>query len=212
MERSLKLVAIGYLPIKQKRIMKKDFELLKKDTEVIYDGIRTKITGGVIVKLLSNYMEDIWDYLTEKYPEKDFSEGEAWDYDPRFQYFEYDGVGDEYIVLSLDDMSENDIDWEYDYVLIDTSDIPSYLQDLNKIVCLTDIDVAHNIHDLTDEQLKELHGEVCIGSMCYSDYNNSFFLDRSELSGYCESYEEWLEEKGIEDSPEEFSYYMREAA
>ena len=47
--------------------MKKDFELLKKPTEVIYNGIRTKITGGgVIVKLLSNYMEDIWDYLTEK--------------------------------------------------------------------------------------------------------------------------------------------------
>ena len=193
--------------------MKKDFELLKKDTEVIYNGIRTKITGGgVIVKLLSNYMEDIWDYLTEKYPEEDFSEGDAWDYDTRFQYFEYDGVGDEYIVLSLDDMSEYDIDWEHDYVLIDTSGIPSYLQDLNKIVCLTDIDVAHNIYDLTYEQLKELRREVCIGSMYYSDYNNSFFLDRSELIGYCESYEEWLEEKGIEDSPEEFSYYMREVA
>ena len=164
------------------------------------------------MKLLSNYMEDIWDYLTEKYPEKDFSDGEAWDYDPRFQYFEYDGVGDEYIVLSLDDMSENDIDWEYDYVFIDTSDIPSYLQDLNKIVCLTDIDVAHNIYDLTDEQLKELRREVRIGSMYYSDYNNSFFIDRSELSDYCESYEEWLEEKGIEDSPDEFSYYMREVA
>lgn len=193
--------------------MKKDFELLKRDTEVIYNGIRTKITGGgVIVKLLSNYMEDVWDYLTEKYPEKDFSDGDAWDYDPRFQYFEYDSFGDEYIVLNLDDMSEDDIDWESDYVLIDNSKIPSYVQDLNKIVCLTDIDVAHNIYDLTDEQLKELHGEVRIGSMYYSDYNNSFFLDRSELIDYCESYEEWLEEKGIEDSPDEFSYYMREVA
>ena len=192
--------------------MKKDFELLKKPTEVIYNGIRTKITCGVIVKLLSNYMEDIWDYLTEKYPEKDFSEGDAWDYDPRFQYFEYDGFGDEYIVLNLDDMSEDDIDWESDYVLIDNSKIPSYVQDLNKIVCLTDIDVAHNIYDLNDEQLKELHGEVRIGSMYYSDYNNSFFIDRSELMDYCESYEEWLEEKGIEDSPDEFSYYMREVA
>ena len=193
--------------------MKKDFELLKKDTEVIYNGIRTKITGGgVIVKLLSSYMEDIWDYLTEKYPDEDFSDGEAWDYDPRFQYFEYDSFGDEYIVLNLDDMSEDDIDWESDYVLIDNSKMPSYVQDLNRIVRLTDIDVAHNIYDLTDEQLKELHGEVCIGSMYYSDYNNSFFLDRSELICYCESYEEWLDEKGIDDSPEEFSYYMREVA
>ena len=194
--------------------MKKDFELLKKPTEVIYNGIRTKITGGgVIVKLLSNYMEDIWDYLTEKYPEKDFCEGDAWDYDPRFQYFKYDEVGEEYIVLSLDEMSEKDIDWEYDYVLVDTSAFPTYERwVMDSIICLTDVDVAHDIHDLTDEQLQELRGEVCIGSYFSADYNNSFFLDRSELSCYCDSYDEWLEEKGIEDSPEEFSYYMREVA
>ena len=193
--------------------MKKDFELLKKPTEVIYNGIRTKITCGVIVKLLSNYMEDIWDYLTEKYPEKDFSEGEAWDYDPRFQYFKYDEVGEEYIVLSLDEMSEKYIDWEYDYVLVDTSAFPTYERwTMDSIICLTDVDVAHDIHDLTDEQLQELRGEVCIGSYFSADYNNSFFLDRSELSCYCDSYDEWLEEKGIEDSPEEFSYYMREVA
>lgn len=193
--------------------MKKDFELLKKPTEVIYNGIRTKITCGVIVKLLSNYMEDIWDYLTEKYPEKDFSEGEAWDYDPRFQYFKYDEVGEEYIVLSLDEMSEKDIDWEYDYVLVDTSAFPTYERwTMDSIICLSDVDVANDIHDLTDEQLQELRGEVCIGSYFSADYNNSFFLDRSELSCYCDSYDEWLEEKGIEDSPEEFSYYMREVA
>lgn len=193
--------------------MKKDFELLKKPTEVIYNGIRTKITGGVIVKLMSNYMDDIWDYLTEKYHEKDFSEGDAWDYDPRFQYFKYDEVGEEYIVLSLDEMSEKDIDWDYDYVLVDTSAFPTYERwTMDSIICLTDVDVAHDIHDLTDEQLQELRGEVCIGSYFSADYNNSFFLDRSELSCYCESYDEWLEEKGIEDSPEEFSYYMREVA
>lgn len=193
--------------------MKKDFELLKKPTEVIYNGIRTKITGGVIVKLLSNYMEDIWDYLTEKYPEKDFSEGDSWDYDQRFQYFKYDEVGEEYIVLSLDEMSEKDIDWEYDYVLVDTSAFPTYERwTMDSIICLSDVDVAHDIHDLTDEQLQELRGEVCIGSYFSADYNNSFFLDRSELSCYCDSYDEWLEEKGIDDSPEEFSYYMREVA
>lgn len=194
--------------------MKKDFELLKKPTEVIYNGIRTKITGGgVIVKLLSNYMEDVWDYLTEKYPEKDFSEGEAWDYDPRFQYFKCDEVGEAYIVLSLDEMSEKDIDWECDYVLVDTSAFPTYERwTMDSIIFLTDVDVAHDIHDLTDEQLQELRGEVCIGSYFSADYNNSFFLDRSELSCYCDSYDEWLEEKGIEDSPEEFSYYMREVA
>ena len=194
--------------------MKKDFELLKKPTEVIYNGIRTKITGGgVIVKLLSNFLEDFWDDLTEKYPDEDFSYGDAWDYDPRFQYFKYDEVGEEYIVLSLDEMSEKDIDWEYDYVLVDASAFPTYERwTMDSIICLTDVDVAHDIHDLTDEQLQELRGEVCIGSYFSADYNNSFFIDRSELSCYCDSYDEWLEEKGIEDSPEEFSYYMREVA
>ena len=194
--------------------MKKDFELLKKPTEVIYNGIRTKITGGgVIVKLLSNYMEDIWDYLTEKYPEKDFSEGDAWDYDPRFQYFKYDEVGEEYIVLSLDEMSEKDIDWEYDYVLVDTSAFPTYERlTMDSIIYLTDVDVAHDIHDLSDEQLQELRGEVCIGSYFSADYNNSFFIDRSELRCCCDGQDEGGEENGIEDSREEVSYYMREGA
>ena len=110
-------------------------------------------------------------------------------------------------------MSDKDIDWEYDYVLVDTYAFPTYERwAMDSIICLTDVDVAHDIHDLTDEQLQELRGEVCIGSYFSADYNNSFFLDRSELSCYCDSYDEWLEEKGIEDSPEEFSYYMREVA
>ena len=194
--------------------MKKDFELLKKPTEVIYNGIRTKITGGgVIVKLLSNYMEDIWDYLTEKYPEEDFSEGDAWDYDPRFQYFKYDEVGEEYIVLSLDEMSEKDIDWEYDYVLVDTSAFPTYERwTMDSIRALNEIDVPIDIHELSEEQLKKLRKEIHIGSCYFSDYNNSMFIDRNVLSSYCENYEEWLEEENIEDSPEEFAYYILEVA
>ena len=101
------------------------------------------------------------------------------------------------------------IDWDSDYVRIDTNDIPSYLQDLNEIVCLTDVDIAHDIHDLEDWQLKKLREKVCIGSIYISDYNNPFFIDRSMLSCYCEAYEEWLLNEGGEDSPEWFSYYIR---
>ena len=194
--------------------MKKDFELLNKPTEVIYNGIRTKITGGgVIVKLLSNYMEDIWDYLTDKYPDEDFSDGDAWDYDPRFQYFKYDEVGEEYIVLSLDEMSEKDIDWEYDYVLVDASAFPTYERwTMDSIRALNEIDVPIDIHELSEEQLKKLRKEIHIGSCYFSDYNNSMFIDRNVLSSYCENYEEWLEEENIEDSPEEFAYYILEVA
>lgn len=38
------------------------------------------------------------------------------------------------------------------------------------------------------------------------------FIDRNVLSSYCENYEEWLEEENIEDSPEEFAYYILEVA
>ena len=173
--------------------MKKDFELLKKDTEVIYNGIRTEIEPCRILR-------PSWVY-----------EGTDEEANATLRDF-YDPMGTHFYELDVNQMTPDMIDWDYDYMRIDTSDIQSYLQDLNEIVSLSDIDVARDISELTDEQLKKLRGEICVGSIYSSDYNNSFFLDRSELSGYCESYEEWLEEKGIEDSPEEFSYYMREVA
>ena len=173
--------------------MKNDFELLKKDTEVIYNGIRTEIEPCRILR-------PSWVY-----------EGTDEEANATLCDF-YDPMGTHFYELDVNQMTPDMIDWDYDYMRIDTSDIQSYLQDLNEIVSLSDIDVARDISELTDEQLKKLRGEICVGSIYSSDYNNSFFLDRSELIGYCESYEEWLEEKGIEDSPEEFSYYMREVA
>lgn len=214
MEQSLKSVA-SWLPTtnQHNRIMKKDFELLTTyGAKFIVNGIRTTIDCDFLVRPFGNYMDDIWDYLEKKFPGERF-EDTPWDIDPRFERFEYDEFGAKYAVLNMGSMQEAEIDWEYDCVFVNTDDFPSYERwKVDSIRALNEIDVPIDIHELSDEQLKKLRGEIRIGSLYYSDYNNSFFIDRSELSSYCEAYDEWLEEESIEDSPEEFSYYMREVA
>lgn len=193
--------------------MKKDFELLTTyGAEFIVDGIRTTIDCDFLVRPFENYMSDIWDYLEKKFPMEDFKDY-PWDIDPRFERFEYDEFGTKYVVLNMGSMQKNEVDWEFDCVFVNTDDFPSYERwKFDSIRPLNEIDTPKDVRELTDEQLKELRGMVSIGSIYLADYNNSFFVDRDELSSYCGSYDEWLEEKGIEDSPEEFSYYMREVA
>ncbi len=195
--------------------MKKDFELLKSGPSVIANGIPTKVESDYIVRLYDNYMDDIYDYLESKGIEVGASEddGMPWDYDPRFDHFITDEWGTEYIALNLGLMSEDEIWWDYDYAYLDTSKFPSYMQyESDRIWCLNEIDVPHSIDDLTEEDCKQLRNEVCIGSMYLADYNNSFLLDRNELYEYCESYDRYIEEWELEDTPENFAYYLKNVA
>lgn len=173
--------------------MTQDFELLKDATEVIYNGVRTKIEGCRIYR-------PSWVY-----------EGTDEEAKATLSDF-YDSMGTHFYELDVEQMTPDMVDWKFDYVSIDTSDIPSYLRDLNEYVCLADIDLAQDITDLADDELEKLRGEICIGSIYSSDYNNSFFIDRGELCAYCEEYEDWLEAEDIEDSPEMFLFYFKEVA
>ena len=194
------------------RIMIHDFELLKSSPSVIANGITTKVDGTCILKLYDNYMDDVYDYLKSKGIEVR-DEGEAWDYDPRFNFFISDGWGTEYVALNLDLMTENEVDWDYDYVFVDTKPFPTFKQTTHdRIWSLDSIDIANDIEDLTEEDCKKLRSEVCIGSCYLADYNNSFFLDRKELSDYCDAYDIYIEEEGLEDTPENFAYYLMNVA
>jgi len=192
--------------------MKKDFELLKSSPDVIVNGIRTKVFGDFIARPYWNYMDGIWEYLRKRFPNTEF-DGEAWDMDPRFERFEYGEFGEQYIVLNLGSMNADEVDWEYDYVFVDTSEFPSYEQwTMDKMRCLNEIDVPHDIFELSEEQLKELRGKICAGSCYLADYNNPMFIDRKVLSDYVESYLEWCEEKNVKDTGDEFAYYIKEVA
>lgn len=193
--------------------MKKDFELLTTyGAEFIVGGIRTTIDCDFLVRPFENYMSDIWGYLEKKFLGEKF-EDYPWDIDPRFERFEYDEFGTKYIVLNMGAMQEDEVDWEYDCVFVNMDEFPSYERwKMDSIRTLSEIDVPKDVQELSEEQLKKLRKEICIGSCYLSDYNNSMSVDRNILSNYCEAYEEWLEEEGIEDSPEEFSYYIREVA
>lgn len=192
--------------------MKKDFELLKSSPDVIVNGIRTKVYGDFIARPYWNYMDNVWGYLEKRFPGETF-DGEAWDADPRFERFEYNEFGEQYVVLNLGSMNADEIDWDYDYVFVDTSDFLSYEQwAIDKMKCLSDIDIPHNIFELTEEQLKKLRGKICAGSCFLADYNNTMFIDRDVLSDYVESYLEWCEEGNFKDTPDEFAYYIKEVA
>ncbi len=193
--------------------MEKNFELLKERTEVIVNGISTRLEGDFIARPYDDYMDDVWEYLQDRFPGKIFGEGEAWDYDPRFDHFEYDEFGKQYICLNIDLMKEDEVYWDTDCVFVDTSNFPSYsLWDFDKIQCLSEIETPGWIFDLSNEELQELRGEISLGSIYLSDYNNSMFIDRRELSSYCESYDMWLKEEKVEDSPEMFAHYIENVA
>lgn len=64
-----------------------------------------------------------------------------------------------------------------------------------------------HIWDLDEEQLKKLRSEICVGSVFLASYTNSFEIDSQEVSNYADGYQEFLEECGYEDTPEEFANY-----
>lgn len=73
-------------------------------------------------------------------------------------------------------------------------------------------EVERNVFDLSQEELKKLRGQICVGSVYLSDYDNEFNIDESALYNECESYLYWLDEEKHEDTPDEFAYYIKEVA
>lgn len=174
--------------------MKKDFELLKKDTKVVYNGIPTKIESCRIFR--TSWMYEGTDEEAEA-TQCDF----------------YDSTGTHFYELDVNQMTPDMVDWNFDYVRLDTKNLPLYLQDLDEFVCLTDIDIEHDIFGLSDEQLKQLRREICAGSIYYADYNNDKFINRNVLLYLTEAYLEWCDrETAVEDNPEAFAYYIKNIA
>lgn len=69
-----------------------------------------------------------------------------------------------------------------------------------------------HIWDLDEEQLKSLRGQIYLGSCFLSDYQNSFGVDEYEVSKYSESYEDYISDGELEDTPQEFADYIMYAA
>lgn len=68
-----------------------------------------------------------------------------------------------------------------------------------------------NLRDLSFDELTQLRSEVCVGSCFLADYENSWFIDTNEVCDACDSYEKWLETERLEDTPENFAYFIQEA-
>lgn len=60
------------------------------------------------------------------------------------------------------------------------------------------------------ESLRDIRGEICLGSIYLDDYRNSFGIDPLFLSHFCEWYWQWLGEEGLKDNPENFQKFYEE--
>ena len=65
-----------------------------------------------------------------------------------------------------------------------------------------------HVWDLSFQDLKNLREEIRVGSCYLSDYENSFNIDTNEVSNYAESYEMYLEEENLQDTPQNFADYI----
>ena len=196
--------------------MKEDFSLLKVGAQIVTDcGVLTTISEDYIYRPTSVYFEDAWECVQKQHPDWDFSEGEAFDYDNRFVGIVSDpwlftnNVFGDYIVLDLSKMSPEEINWDEDYVRVDVSGL---LHD--SLMALRDIELPRDIHELDEEELIELYNSVGVGSMYYSDYNNSFHVDRKQVCDYVEGFETAQHDEYGEEEYEkhltaaEFAYYV----
>lgn len=202
--------------------MKEDFNLLKAGTEVITKrGVKTTIAEAYIYRPVDIYLDDAWDYVTGKHPDWNFEEGTPMDYDDRYvmsvsdSWFPTNSIYGDYVVLSLSEMSPDEINWDEDFVCIDVSNNPAYERELrDKIVPLYELEIERDITDLTEEELKDLYLSVSPGSMYYSDYYNDKFVDCKRVMDYIEGFESYLREEYGEAEcdnhlvPEEFADYI----
>lgn len=79
-------------------------------------------------------------------------------------------------------------------------------------VPVTKLVPLRHVTDLTEEELIELKKQIRPGSFFYGDYENTFGVERKELSDVCDSYLEALESKSQyewlnKDTPENFAEY-----
>lgn len=153
--------------------MKNDFCLLKKGTEIVLDdGIMTTIASNELLK-------------------EDFSYKWSKD-DERVISTITDEYGDHYVILDLEKLTPEDIDWTNDSIFVPKEDCKvNRYQD----VYLSDVELPREIGELDRESLKEMRDSVCIGSIYTSDFNNEFFVDRNVVMATTEDFYEKQKQK-----------------
>lgn len=68
------------------------------------------------------------------------------------------------------------------------------------------------ISDLSRDEAKELRGQICVGSIYLTDYDNTLGLTNDEVCQLSDSYLEWLEAEKLEDNAENFANFIEFAA
>lgn len=69
-----------------------------------------------------------------------------------------------------------------------------------------------HISDLSEDELKELRHQICVGSCYISDFANTLGVDEDEVCTMSEEYDNWCDTEGIEDTADNFAFYVLEIA
>lgn len=102
-------------------------------------------------------------------------------------------------VLEEDDFG----DWvETDYFVIE--------EDGKKVVT-DDIVIRRRREDLSREELVQLRGEICLGSLYLSDYCNTLGIAAYDASEMADEFLEAVEAGEVRDTPEDFATYFEAA-
>lgn len=70
-----------------------------------------------------------------------------------------------------------------------------------------DCEAYNTMWDLTHEELMELRGQVRLGSLFLSDYDNNFGIDPAQVCSFCEGFGESIDWDDAEDTPDAFADY-----
>lgn len=78
---------------------------------------------------------------------------------------------------------------------------------VEQVVDCDELAVYNTIWDLTHDELKELRGQVVLGSCYTGDYRNKFNIDPNQVYDFCEGYGQEIGWDEDADTPEAFAGY-----
>lgn len=152
--------------------MKHDISIIQNESEVIYNGVKTTVYPFVCIP------------VAEYHATRDENS------DPTFDHFLCDWFGDEYVALQAWKLTQHDADAiGWDNIYVEINEKPLHITSRYGVYPISEIDTPRSLGDLSFEDALQLRKQVCIGSCYLADFENSFCVDRNDVSDACEAFQ-----------------------
>lgn len=163
--------------------MKQNISIIQNEREVIYNGVKTTVKPYILLPI------GAYNASLNKAT------------DAAYDHSAYDWFGDEYAALDANKIKEGDFCWDDVYVELDEE--PIHVTNQWHVYSHESIDTPQSLGDLSYDEAKQLRSQVCIGSCYLADFENSFGIDRNDVSEACEAFQERQEDIYGEDEADD---------